>query len=136
MVIGLIERDKVKKALGKFVNPQIAEKVLKQELKLEEKEKLCYSFSDIRGFTSISEKLEPEEVVEFLNEYMTEMVDCVSLTDGIVDKFIGDAVMATWGAAFSHGNNAENAVNSAILMRKALIKFNVGRGTDKNQSLK
>ncbi len=137
MVIGLIERDKVKKALGKFVNPQIAEKVLKQELKLGGERKNCaILFSDIRGFTSISEKLEPEEVVEFLNEYMTEMVDCVSLTDGIVDKFIGDAVMATWGAAFSHGNNAENAVNSAILMRKALIKFNVGRGTDKKPIIK
>lgn len=132
MVIGLVERDKAKTALGKFVSPQIAEKVMKQELKLGGERKNCaIFFSDIRGFTSISEKLQPEEVVEFLNEYMTEMVNCVTQTEGIVDKFIGDAVMATWGAAFSHGNNAENAVNSALLMRKALIEFNKNRGTEK-----
>lgn len=129
MVNGLIERDKVKNALGKFVNPQIAEMVLKEELKLGGERKNCaIFFSDIRGFTAISEKLQPEEVVEFLNEYMTEMVRCVNETNGIVDKFIGDAVMATWGAALSKGNDAENAVNGALLMREALLKFNIGRG--------
>ena len=130
MVNGLIERDKVKNALGKFVNPQIAEMVLKEELKLGGERKNCaIFFSDIRGFTAISEKLQPEEVVEFLNEYMTEMVRCVNETNGIVDKFIGDAVMATWGAALSKGNDAENAVNGALLMREALLKFNIGRGS-------
>ena len=87
-------------------------------------------FSDIRGFTSISEKLEPEQVVEFLNEYMTLMVDCVNKTNGIVDKFIGDAIMATWGAALSKGNDAENAINASLLMRKFLIEFNLSRGTN------
>lgn len=88
-------------------------------------------FSDIRSFTAISEKLQPEEVVEFLNEYMTEMVRCVNDTHGIVDKFIGDAIMATWGAVRTSEQDAENAVNGALLMRAALIKFNEGRGGDK-----
>ena len=57
------------------------------------------------------------------------MVRCVNETNGIVDKFIGDAVMATWGAALSKGNDAENAVNGALLMREALLKFNIGRGS-------
>lgn len=130
MVKGLIERDKVKSAFGKFVHPEIAEMILKKELALGGERTSCaILFSDIRGFTSISEKLDPEGVVEFLNEYMTKMVECVNSTHGIVDKFIGDAIMATWGAGFSRGNNSELSVNSALLMRKALIEFNKGRGS-------
>ncbi|PJZ70547.1 adenylate/guanylate cyclase domain-containing protein [Leptospira perolatii] len=129
---GLEEREKVKDALGRFVNKEIAELVLKQELTLGGERKQCaIFFSDIRSFTAISEKLEPEEVVEFLNEYMTEMVRCVNNTQGVVDKFIGDAIMATWGAIRSTDKDAENAVNGALLMRAALIKFNQGRGGDK-----
>ncbi|MBV6350510.1 adenylate/guanylate cyclase domain-containing protein, partial [Leptospira interrogans] len=129
---GLEEREKVKDALGRFVNKEIAEMVLKHELTLGGERKMCaIFFSDIRSFTSISEKLQPEEVVEFLNEYMTEMVHCVNETHGIVDKFIGDAIMATWGAAKTSDRDAENAVNGALMMREALIKFNQGRGGEK-----
>lgn len=137
MGTGLAEREKVKDALGRFVNKEVAEMVLKGELKLGGERKNCaIFFSDIRSFTAISEKLEPEEVVEFLNAYMTEMVKCVNDSHGTVDKFIGDAVMATWGAAFSRGNDAENAVNGALQMRKVLLKFNLGRGGDKKPIIK
>ncbi|TGM11447.1 HAMP domain-containing protein [Leptospira selangorensis] len=129
---GLEEREKVKDALGRFVNKEIAEMVLNKELTLGGERKMCaIFFSDIRSFTAISEKLQPEEVVEFLNEYMTEMVRCVNDTHGIVDKFIGDAIMATWGAVRTSEQDAENAVNGALLMRAALLKFNEGRGGDK-----
>ncbi len=129
---GLEEREKVKDALGRFVNKEIAEMVLNKELTLGGERKMCaIFFSDIRSFTSISEKLEPEEVVEFLNEYMTAMVHCVNETHGIVDKYIGDAIMATWGAVRTTEQDAENAVNGALLMRTALMKFNEGRGGDK-----
>lgn len=134
---GLEEREKVKDALGRFVNKEIAEMVLKQELTLGGERKMCaIFFSDIRSFTAISEKLEPEEVVEFLNEYMTEMVHCVNETHGIVDKFIGDAIMATWGAAKTSDQDAENAVNGALMMRAALLRFNQGRGGDKKPIIK
>ncbi|MCB1157207.1 MAG: adenylate/guanylate cyclase domain-containing protein [Leptospiraceae bacterium] len=137
MVTGLIERDKMKDALRKFVNPEIAEMVLKKELRLGgEKKNAAIFFSDIRSFTAISEALEPEEVVEFLNEYMTVMVKCINNTHGIVDKFIGDAIMATWGAAYSRGNDAENAIDAALTMRKELIKFNEGRGEAKKPIIK
>lgn len=132
MGVGLGERERIKDAFGKFVNKELADKVIRGELKLGgERVNVPVFFSDIREFTSISEKLDPEEVVEFLNEYMTEMVDCVNRTGGVVDKFIGDAIMAIWGTPVSTGNDTERAVNCALMMRKALIEHNVGRGSVK-----
>ncbi len=129
---GLEERETIKEAFGKFVNKEIAEQVLKGEVKLGGERKMAtVFFSDIRSFTAISEKLEPEEVVEFLNQYMTRMVNCVNVTNGVVDKFIGDAIMAVWGAPVVHGNDTENALNGALMMRNELMGFNKGRGGDK-----
>lgn len=134
---GLEEREKMKDAFGKFVNKEIAEQVLKGEIKLGgERKKATVFFSDIRSFTAISEKLEPEEVVEFLNQYMTRMVRCVNDTHGVVDKFIGDAIMAVWGAPVTKGNDTENAINGALMMRSSLLEFNVGRGGDKKPIIK
>lgn len=125
MAVGLEEREKLKDAMGKFTNPEIAEMVLRGEMKLGgERKDAAIFFSDLRGFTAMSENMEPEEVVEFLNEYFTDMVTCVDVTGGVVDKFIGDAVMAHWGALFSRGNDTENAIDAAIMMRKALYAFN------------
>lgn len=137
MAVGLEEREKLKGALGKFVNPEIAEKAMKGELKLGgERRVATIFFSDIRSFTAISEKLEPEEVVEFLNAYMTIMVKIIGDHNGIVDKFIGDAIMAVWGVPESKGNDALNAVNATIEMRRALLEFNKGRGSDKKPIIK
>ncbi len=134
---GLDEREKMKDAFGKFVNKELAEMAMKGEIKLGGERKYCaIFFSDIRSFTSISEKLEPEEVVEFLNAYMTEMVNCVNRTNGIVDKFIGDAIMATWGALKQDDNAVENSINGTLMMREALLRFNKGRGSDKKPIIK
>ncbi|MCL2154505.1 MAG: HAMP domain-containing protein [Leptospirales bacterium] len=130
MAHGLAEREKIKDAFSKFVNKEVAELALKGDLKLGgEIKKVAVFFSDIRSFTAMSEKLQPDEVVDFLNEYMTLMVKCVNDTNGSVDKFIGDAIMAVWGVPVSRGNDTENAVNSALLMREVLLKFNKGRGS-------
>jgi len=132
MGAGLNEREKIKDAFGRFVNKEVAEKVIRGELKLGgERVTVPVFFSDIRSFTAISEKLEPEEVVEFLNQYLTRMVKCVNETGGIVDKFIGDAIMAIWGTPVSSGNDTESAVNCALMMRTMLMKFNEGRGSAK-----
>ncbi|HNA80352.1 MAG TPA: adenylate/guanylate cyclase domain-containing protein, partial [Turneriella sp.] len=137
MAVGLEEREKLKGALGKFVNPEIAEKAMKGEIKLGgERKTATIFFSDIRSFTAISEKLEPEEVVEFLNDYMTIMVRIIGQHQGIVDKFIGDAIMAVWGVPESKGNDALNAVNATIEMRNALLEFNKGRGSAKKPLIK
>ena len=137
MSTGLEEREKLKGALNKFVNPEIAEQAMRGEIKLGgERTQATIFFSDIRAFTKISETLEPEEVVEFLNEYMTLMLDCISKTHGVVDKFIGDAIMAVWGTPVSKGNDEENAINGTLMMRLALIEFNKGRGGPKKPIIK
>lgn len=134
---GLQERERMKDAFGRFVNAEVADMAARGELKLggETKDATIF-FSDIRSFTAISEKLNPDEVVEFLNEYMTEMVRCVNNNHGHVDKYIGDAIMGLWGVPRSIGNDAENCINCALDMRKALIRFNVGRGGPKRPIIK
>jgi adenylate cyclase len=137
---GLAERERLKDTFGKFINKDIAERAMKGELTLGgEAKNVTVFFSDIRSFTAISEKLEPAEVVEFLNEYMTSMVDCVEKTGGVVDKFIGDAVMAVWGAPVSAGSPARDALNcvrAGLMMRLALREFNKNRGQDKKPIIK
>ncbi len=130
MAAGLKEREHLKGAFGKFVNEEVAKMVMRGDLALGGESKTAtVFFSDIRSFTSISEKLTPHEVVGFLNEYMTLMVEIVHKHHGVVDKFIGDAIMAIWGAPVTRPNDVENALNATLEMRAALQKFNVGRGS-------
>lgn len=128
MAKGLEERDKAKKALQKFHSKEIAEKMLSGEVKLGgEKKNAVVFFSDIRSFTKISESLPPEKVVEFLNEYMAHMVPIILRHGGIVDKFIGDAIMGLWGVPFSHPNDLPNALAACLAMRLELAKLNEKR---------
>ena len=132
---GLAGRERLKDSFGRFINKEIAELAAQGRLALggETKEATIF-FSDIRSFTAISEKLQPFEVVGFLNEYMTQRVECVNDTHGVVDKFIGDAIMAVWGAPTSAGSPRDDALNcirAALRMRAALMQFNRGRGGDK-----
>jgi adenylate cyclase len=129
---GLAERERVKETFGKFVNKEIAELALQGNLALGGTRRVAtIFFSDIRSFTAISETMEPEAVVEFLNAYMTRMVHCIEQTGGVVDKFIGDAIMAVWGAPVSQGSpelDALAAVRAMLLMRESLAEFNADRG--------
>jgi adenylate cyclase len=137
---GLAERERLRDSFGRFTNTTVAERAMKGELALGgETKRVTVFFSDIRSFTSISEKMEPAELVEFLNDYMTRMVDCVDKTGGVVDKFIGDAVMAVWGAPLSAGSparDAYNCVRSALMMRRVLFHFNRERGGDKRPRIR
>jgi adenylate cyclase len=134
---GLQEREKIKTAFGKFVNPELAEAILKDEVQLGgERKTVAVLFSDIRSFTEISEKMEPEHIVGMLNAYMRRMVECIDKSGGVVDKFIGDAIMAVWGAPLSRGNDTENAIESALQMREAMIEYNKTRGTANRPKIK
>lgn len=99
-----------------FVNP---EKMLTGNNRL-----VSVLFSDIRNFTGISENMAPDKLVESLNRYFGGMVDIIMNHDGVVDKFIGDAIMAIYGAPISHGNDALSSILSAIEMCESLGKFN------------
>ena len=84
-------------------------------------------FSDIRGFTTITEELGAQGTVAFLNEYFTLMVECISREGGMLDKFIGDAIMAAFGIPVLHDDDEDRAVRAAIGMINALLEWNKGR---------
>ena len=132
---GLAERERLKDTFGRFTNKEVAERAARGEIAIGGERKDCtIFFSDIRGFTGISDKLTPEEVVGFLNVYMGRMVECVVQEGGTVDKFEGDAIMAVWGApvAGTPRGEALHCVRAALAMRYNLREFNKGRGGDKN----
>lgn len=128
MTEGLKERDKVKSLFSKFHGVSIAEDIINKDIAVggQTKEVIVF-FSDIRGFTSFSEKRSPEEVVEMLNEYFAIMVRIINSHGGVVDKFIGDAIMAVWGAPRHTDKDAHNAVRACLEMRKALAALNERR---------
>jgi len=126
---------------GRFTNKDLAVRAMRGEIKPGGLPKhATIFFSDIRGFTQKSENFtkafgdEASNLIVFwLNEYFTSMVDCVEKTGGVVDKFIGDAVMAHWGTAYSAGSpeeDAYNAVKASIMMRNALHELNSRRKKD------
>jgi len=123
---------------GKFTNRDIAVQAMRGEIKPGGLSKnATIFFSDIRGFTEKSENFvktfgseASDRIVFWLNEYLSNMVYCVEKTNGIIDKFIGDAVMAHWGTATTSGNpqkDAFNCVKSALMMRDMLKKMNKNR---------
>src|SRR6185369_3026641 len=81
-------------------------------------------FADVRGFTSLSEKLPPEKIVEILNEYFTRVTDVIFDHGGTLDKFLGDGLMAIFGAPISKGNDAANAVKAALAIQSLMFELN------------
>jgi len=128
MTQGLKERDKVKSLFSKFHGSSVAEDLINNDIGVGGQNKdVVVFFSDIRGFTAFSEKRSPEEVVEMLNEYFGAMVKIINARGGVVDKFIGDAIMAVWGAPQGSPKDAHNAVMACLDMRKSLEELNEKR---------
>lgn len=124
----VVDKDKreVKRIFSNYIAPQILNEVLSDPSKVDicgNRKEITILFSDIRGFTSISERNTPEGVVAFLNEYFDAMVNEIMKTEGTVDKFIGDAIMAFWGAPIENRHHPEMAVWGAIGMINALNKL-------------
>lgn len=113
-------------ALERFLSPEVAEMVVANpDIRLGGvNQEVTVMFADIRGFTTMSEDMEPGRVVEILNEYFTRVTDVVFDNGGTLDKYIGDAVMAVFGAPISKGNDAAAAVNSAIQIQRLLVELN------------
>lgn len=129
MIAGLRERDRIKGTFQRFVSSQVAEKVLgaKDIVLTGERRRASILFADIRGFTAMSERLAPEQIVSMLNEYFSVMVDIIIEHEGNLDKFIGDAMMAVFGAPTRHSDDPLRAVRTAIAMQRALVELNEER---------
>src|SRR5512140_412693 len=113
----------------RFFTPQLAARIANAEEAIRlggEKRPVAVLFSDIRGFTALSETMNPDAMAKLLTEYFTEMVDCVFRHGGTLDKFIGDAVMAQWGAPIREENDPDRAMSAAIDMMQQLDTLNEG----------
>ena len=119
---------KFKEAFAKYLSPQVVDEISEHldDLKLDvgERTEITILFSDIRGFTSMSEKLPPEEVVRLLNRYLKVMVDVVFNYGGTLDKYMGDAIMAFFGAPKADPDHAKTACLAALSMHEELKRLN------------
>jgi adenylate cyclase len=120
------ERARVRSHLERYVSKNVVRMLLENPEKLQGRKTITILFSDLRGFTTLTESADAEALVRQLNEYLTQMVKCVFQNKGTLDKFIGDAVMAIWGNAETEGTeiDAQRAVQCALDMIDELRKLN------------
>ncbi|HEV2232487.1 MAG TPA: GAF domain-containing protein [Terriglobia bacterium] len=126
----ITQEQRLMSTLCRYVTRQVAEQILKDRDRLKlggNRTTVAVLFSDIRNFTTISEQSSAEDIVAMLNDYFSHMLDPIFNYDGMLDKFIGDAIMAVFGAPISREDDAERAVRAALDMRRALRKYNAGR---------
>ncbi|MGH6629413.1 MAG: adenylate/guanylate cyclase domain-containing protein, partial [Burkholderiales bacterium] len=113
------EKRKVRTAFGQYLSPEVIRRLLVNPRLVDpRKTEITVMFSDIRGFTTISEKLDAQELALFLNQYLSDMTRIVFDRQGTLDKYIGDAVMAFWGAPFEEEGHAARACETALDMMK------------------
>lgn len=116
--------------LGRYLSHELVEQIASQKIQIQmggDTKTVTVMFSDIRGFTSLSETMEPKDVVALLNDYFEIMVECIFKFGGTLDKFIGDAIMAVWGSPIPDPLGAFNAVHAALEMQIELAHFNLAR---------
>jgi adenylate cyclase len=122
---GLAERDQVRDLLGKVVSPAVATELLRKDVTLggEEREVTVF-FSDLRNFTTMSEAVPPQEMLRILNDYFTRMSAIVETHGGVVDKYVGDAMMALFGAPLQNPDDPDRALETALEMCETLDELN------------
>jgi class 3 adenylate cyclase len=131
MAAGLRERDRVKEVFGRYIATQVSDKILNGDVNLGgEAREVTILFSDIRNFTAMSEDMAPQQVVAFLNAYFSEMVEAVFEQGGVLDKFLGDGMMAVFGSLGDQPDHALRAVRAALRMKALLGKINGERAVE------
>ena len=121
------EKRKLRGTFQQYLSPEVIRRALAQPESLEpRKQEITILFSDIRGFTSISEKLDAQALADILNQYLTEMTRVIFRNQGTLDKYIGDAVMAFWGAPFEDTAQASHSARAAFEMLQKLEELNRG----------
>jgi class 3 adenylate cyclase len=130
MITGLKERDFCQLSFGRYVTPEVSEKILKGEISLEgEMRQVTILFCDLRGYTPFVEKRRPKEVVSFLNIYFSEMEQVIKDHGGIVLQYIGDEIEAVFGAPVELPEHPEMAIRAALQMRARLHEINRKRAS-------
>ena len=129
MADSLAEKEFMRDTFGKIVDPEVRDYLMKENFLQGgalggETRKVSVLFCDIRSFTAMSEKMEATEVVSLLNRYFTALGKCITAHHGIINKYIGDAIMAIFGAPVQSENSAQDAFEAALDMRKALAELN------------
>jgi adenylate cyclase len=120
----------------RYFAPDLAEEIAKQVEEVQlggTKRPVVVFFSDIRGFTPMSEKMSPDEIASLLTEYFTEMVEIVFENGGTLDKFMGDAIMALWGAPITYEDDADRAMRAAIEQQRTVAALNEKWATEGRQ---
>lgn len=122
-----VQRRRIRHAFGRYLSPSVVEEILRDPKKLSlggERRTMSVLFSDLRGFTTLSEGMSPEQLVEVLNRYLDAMTRIVFEEGGVLDKYIGDAVMAFWNAPLDQADHEIRSVRAAIRMRDTLKELN------------
>ncbi len=121
----LLEKEFMRDTFGKVVDPYVRDYLMKGNVTLGgETREISVMFCDIRSFTSMSENMEPESIVSLLNEYFTALGKCITKNHGVINKYIGDAIMAIFGAPVKSENHAMDAYCAAMEMRESLVILN------------
>jgi adenylate cyclase len=133
----ITEEKRVRSTMSRYMSKEVADQLLSAgEAELGGKEqKVTVMFSDVRRFTAIAEALGPRETVQLLNTYFTEMVDVIFQHDGILDKYLGDGIMALFGSPFVGPNDADNALSAADDMIARLKMLNARRAERNEEPL-
>lgn len=129
LVTGLQEREKIRSVLNKVVSKDVAEKILKSNFDLGGEDcMVTMLFSDIRDFTTLTQDFSPQKTIGMLNLYMTRMSRIIENEGGIIDKYVGDEIMALFGAPIPHPQHALRAISTGMLMIETIKRINEERG--------
>jgi adenylate cyclase len=132
MIEDISSEKRMKSTMSRYMDPTLADQLLASGANVlgGQTVEATILFSDVRSFTTLSEELGAQGIISLLNEYFTLMVDCLTDQGGMLDKFIGDAIMAVFGTAKRHEDDPDRAVRTAINMMRELHGFNTRRAAE------
>jgi class 3 adenylate cyclase len=128
MIAGLLDRERIRDTFGKYVTPEVRDRILSGRIPLDgERKEATLLFSDLRDFTQYVENNDPEEVIWSMRAYFTSMERAIRDNNGLVLQYVGDEIEAVFGIPIFYSDHADRALTSALAMREGLDTFNAQR---------